>query len=125
MNENTIRALILEGENSWIEFKRCGNGIESDVYETVCSFSNHFGGTILCGVLDDGTIQGISEKAIASLKKNFISVISNPSMFSPTLMIEPKSVKIDGKTILCIQVPASSEVHTYKKVIYDRVLSLM
>ena len=121
MNENTIRALILEGENSWIEFKRCGNGIESDVYETVCSFSNHFGGTILCGVLDDGTIQGISEKAIASLKKNFISVISNPSMFSPTLMIEPKSVKIDGKTILCIQVPSSSEVHTYKKVIYDRV----
>ena len=64
MNENTIRALILEGENSWIEFKRCGNGIESDVYETVCSFSNHFGGTILCGVLDDGSIQGISEKAI-------------------------------------------------------------
>jgi len=32
-----------------------------------------------------------------------------------------KSVKIDGKIILCIQVPASSEVHTFKKVIYDRV----
>ncbi len=30
--------------------------IASDVYETVCSFSNHFGGTILCGILDDGSI---------------------------------------------------------------------
>ena len=101
MTENLVRALIQEGENSWIEFKRCGNGIENDVYETVCSFSNHFGGTILCGVL--------------------VSVISNPSIFSPTLMIEPEAVKIGGKIILAIQVPASSEVHTFKKSIYDRV----
>ena len=35
------------------EFKRCGNGINADTCETVCSFLNHFGGDIYLGV-DDG-----------------------------------------------------------------------
>ena len=53
MDTEKIRKIIDDGENSWTEFKRCGNGIDSDVYESVCAFSNHFGGIILCGVLDD------------------------------------------------------------------------
>ena len=47
--------------------------------------------------------------------------MSNPELFSPTLALEPELVKIDGKTILCIQVPSSSDLHSYKKNIYDRV----
>lgn len=121
MNVKQIKDLISTGENQWTEFKRCGNGIESDVFETVCSFSNHFGGHILCGVLDDGTVKGLPPKAIATMKKNFISVLSNPALFSPTLMIEPQTVEIEGKTILYIQVPSSPDLHTFKKVIYDRV----
>ena len=121
MDAEKIKDLIRSGENQWTEFKRCGNGIESDVYETVCSFSNHFGGYILCGVLDDGTINGLPPKAIGAMKKNFISVLSNSALFSPTLMIEPETIEIEGKKILYIQVPSSSDLHTYKKVIYDRV----
>ena len=34
------------GETVSVEFKRCGGNIEHDVYETVCSFSNRFGGDI-------------------------------------------------------------------------------
>ncbi|MBP5174705.1 MAG: putative DNA binding domain-containing protein [Treponema sp.] len=120
MDEFEIKRIIKGGENLWTEFKRCGNGIESDVYETVCAFSNRFGGRILCGVLDDGTVTGIPPKSITSLKKNFTSIISNPDIFSPTLMIEPESVKIEGKTILCIYVPVSPDLHTYKKTVYDR-----
>ena len=121
MDEREIKQLIAIGENAWTEFKRCGNGIEHDVYETICAFSNHFGGRILCGVLDDGTISGLPEKSIASIKKNFINIISNPELFSPTLVLEPETLVIDGKTILYISVPASADVHTYKKIIYDRV----
>ena len=120
MNVKKRRELIASGENQWTEFKRCGNGFESDVYETVCAFSNHFGGYILCGVLDDGKINGLPQKALKSMIKNFTSVISNPNLFSPTLMIEPEVVEIDGKKIICIQVPSSSDVHSYKKNIYDR-----
>ena len=52
--------------------------------------------------------------------KNFVSVISNPNLFSPTIFLEPEIAKIDGKTIIVIHVLNSSEVHTYKKIIYDR-----
>ena len=44
------------GETVSVEFKRCGGNIEHDVYETVCSFSNRFGGDIYLGILDDGTV---------------------------------------------------------------------
>ena len=58
MDSKKIKAILDIGETIAVEFKRCGNGIESDVYETVCSFLNRFGGDIFLGVLDDGTVLG-------------------------------------------------------------------
>lgn len=37
MDLATIQSILAMGENVAVEFKRCGNGIESDTYETVCS----------------------------------------------------------------------------------------
>lgn len=79
MDSIAIKTILKIGETIAVEFKRCGNGIESDVYETVCSFLNRFGGDIFLGVLDDGTVSGIPEKAAPDMIKNFISCISNPS----------------------------------------------
>ena len=56
MTPNTILKKIKLGETVTQEFKRCGTGIHSDVYETVCSFLNRFGGDILLGVDDNGNI---------------------------------------------------------------------
>lgn len=121
MNLEQIKSLLKIGENIGVEFKRCGNGIESDTYETVCSFANRFGGDIFCGVLDDGSIQGLNENSLQSTIKNFISIISDATMFNPTLFLIPEVIEIEGKKILHIHVPVSSEVHTYKRVIYDRI----
>jgi len=109
------------GETVAVEFKLCSNGIESDTYETVCSFLNRFGGDIFLGVNNDGIVQGLSEKAAPNLIKNFISMISNPDIISPTVYLSPEIMEYEGKTIIRIRVPPSSEVHRYKKVIYDRV----
>ena len=87
-----------------MEFKRCGNGIESDVYETVCSFLNRFGGDIFLGVLDDGTVLGVPENAAADMVRNFISCVSNPALFTPTVYLSPKVLKYEGKTIIHIHV---------------------
>ena len=46
MDSKKIKTILDIGETIAVEFKRCGNGIESDVYETVCSFLNQFGGGI-------------------------------------------------------------------------------
>nr|WP_207753156.1 RNA-binding domain-containing protein [Drancourtella massiliensis] len=109
------------GETIAVEFKRCGNGIESDVYETVCSFLNRFGGDIFLGVLDDGTVLGVPENAAADMVRNFISCVSNPALFTPTVYLSPKVLKYEGKTIIHIHVLPSAEVHSYKKIIYDRI----
>lgn len=122
MNVETVDRLRTVGETAAVEFKRCGNGIESDVYETVCSFLNRFGGDLFLGIADDGTVVGVPEKAAPDLVKNFIKNVSNPNMFSPTVYLVPEMIQYDKKrTILHIHVPPSAEVHSYKRVIYDRV----
>ena len=87
-----------------------------------CSFLNRFGGDLFLGVLDDGTVVGVPEKAAPDMVKNFIKVISNPALFSPTIYLVPEILLYDEKrTIIHVHVPPSAEVHSYKKVIFDRV----
>lgn len=121
MDAAEFKTLLKIGETIAVEFKRCGNGIEHDVYETVCSFLNRFGGDIFMGVLDDGTVLGVPEKAAVDMVKNFISCIGNPVLFSPTFYLTPEILEYEGKMIIHVHVPPSAEVHSYKKVIYDRV----
>lgn len=122
MDLKTLQSILTIGETIAVEFKRCGNGIESDTYETVCSFLNRFGGDIFLGVLDDGTVVGVPNKAASDMVKNFIKVVSNPALFSPTVYLVPKIIKYDEeRTIIHVHIPPSAEVHSFKKVIYDRV----
>lgn len=121
MDARTLRKIFQIGETIAVEFKRCGNRIEKDVYETVCFFLNRFGGDLFLGVLDDGIVQGVAEKAAPDLVKNFVSCISNPAMFFPTIYLVPAIMKYEGKTIIHVHIPPSAEVHSFKKVIYDRV----
>ena len=121
MDVNTIKSILEIGETIAVEFKRCGNNIENDVYESVCSFLNRFGGDLFMGVLDDGTVCGVPEKDAPDMVKNFISCISNPALFSPTVYLTPEILSYKGKTIIHVHVFSSAEVHSFKKVIYDRV----
>lgn len=74
------------------------------------------------GVLDDGNVIGVSEKVAPDMVKNFIKVISNPALFSPIIYHVPEIIKYDEKrTIIHVHIPPSAEVHSLKKVIYDRV----
>ncbi|MCM1218644.1 MAG: putative DNA binding domain-containing protein [Lachnospiraceae bacterium] len=121
MDARALKTIFQIGETIAVEFKRCGNRIENDTYETVCSFLNRFGGDLFLGVLDDGTVQGVSQKAAPDLVKNFISSISNPAMFFPTIYLVPEIVEYEGRTIIHVHIPPGAEVHSFKKVIYDRV----
>ncbi len=53
--------------------------------------------------------------------KNFITVISNPVLFMPTIYLSPEIIEYEGHTIIHVHVPPSAEVHSYKKIIFDRV----
>lgn len=121
MNGKELKTIFEIGETIAVEFKRCGNGIENDVYESVCSFLNRFGGDIFLGVLDNGAVAGVPEKAAPDMVKNFISTVSNQNMFAPTVYLSPEILSYQGKTIIHVHVPPSAEVHSFKRVIYDRV----
>lgn len=121
MNHETLKSILRIGETVAVKFKRCGNGVEHDVYESVCSFLNRFGGDIFLGVLNNGTVSGIPKKAAPDMIKNFISVISNPRIFSPTVYLEPEILEYEKHMVIHVHIPSSSEVHSYKKVIYDRI----
>ena len=73
------------------------------------------------GSEDDGRVTGLPEKAAPDMIKNFIKCISNPNLLSPTVYLSPEIIEYQEKTVIHVHVPPSAEVHSYKKVIYDRV----
>lgn len=120
MDIQQFEIMLKVGETIAVEFKRCGGKIEADTYETVCSFLNRFGGDIYLGIEDNGTVTGVPEKATPDIIKNFISMMNNPDVISPTVYLAPEVLDYKDKKVVHIHVPPSSEVHSFKKVIYDR-----
>ncbi|GAB1483666.1 hypothetical protein MASR2M78_24820 [Treponema sp.] len=111
MLTNRIRSVIKEGEGLRVEFKTCKNAINKDVYQTVCAFLNRYGGEILLGVDDAGTITGIDPAAIDHIKKDFVTAVNNPLKIAPTVFLSINQLEIDGKLLLYIFIPQSSKVY--------------
>ena len=58
-----FKKILETGENATIEFKSCQNELNNSVFETVCSFSNRFGGYIFLGVEEEndrGKVIGVN-----------------------------------------------------------------
>lgn len=51
MTAEKLEELLLAGEGFTIEYKECVNGLNNSVFETVCSFSNRYGGYLLLGAI--------------------------------------------------------------------------
>lgn len=124
MDTKTLKTLLKIGETITVEFKRCGNKIESDVYETVCAFLNRFGGDIFLGVLNDGTVNGLSATAAPQLIKNFIKCIGNPDLFTPTIYLMPEIIKSTVKP-LSISIFRQVQKFTALKKLYMTVLMML
>ena len=119
-NEDQLLELIREGEGISTEFKTCRNQLNRDVYETVCAFLNRHGGTLLLGIQDSGEITGVDPEAITQLKKDFVTLINNSQKLYPPTYLSVNDVTVQGKVILHIYVPESSQVHRCNGRIYDR-----
>jgi len=120
MEEQQIKQIISLGEGKQIEFKSAKQSVPSDLYETIVSFSNTEGGTLLLGVEDDGTVSGIKEEFKNKILKDLVSSINSPDCINPPLYLQPVPVKVDGVWIIAMQIPVSSQVHDHKKEIYIR-----
>ncbi len=101
MTPERIQQLLTLGENIAIEFKRCGNGIEADTYETVCAFLNRFGGDLFLGVENNGKVCGVPKKAAVDIVRNFVSCIhcifKNACRAKREAEITPENLEPDAK----------------------------
>jgi predicted HTH transcriptional regulator len=120
MTEEQIRRLINNGEDYTTEFKECTNALGDSVYETVCSFSNRYGGYMLLGVHDSGEILGVNPKSVTNLKKNFVTTLNNPNKISPTLLLSLSEIEVDGRIILYVYIPTTSQVEFCSGRLFDR-----
>ena len=120
MTTELMRQLLSKDEKITIEYKECQNGIYDNVYETVCSFSNRYGGYIIMGVKDSGIPIGLNRNMIKDMKKNFVNQLNNPDKMSPTLYLSIEEFEYDGMMLLWVYVPPTSTVEKCANRIYDR-----
>ena len=115
-----LRQLVRDGEGLTVEFKRCTNELSNSVFETVSAFSNRYGGYLLLGVEDDGTISGVNPKSVRGIKRNFTNTLNNTQRFAPTLFLALEEAEIDGEIILWCYVPINSQIVMFGGKIFDR-----
>lgn len=120
MIPDELHKLISGGESLTVEFKKSQTDITKDVYETVCAFSNREGGHIFLGVKDNGVILGVDPDRVDKIKKEFVTSINNENKMYPPLYLSPVDYTEDGKTIIYIRVPVSSDVCRCNGKIYNR-----
>ena len=113
---------IQAGEGISVEFKRCGSQPRQDTFETICSFANRQGGSVLLGVRDDGAVEGVPEASALSIERNISNVISNPNLFNVSPLVEFERLRdADGKLVIRVWIPMGPSLYTFKGAVYDRV----
>lgn len=123
MTREKLDEMLQGGEGFTVEYKECINGLNNSVFETVCSFSNRYGGYILLGVREvnhKGVVIGVNPDCVADMKKNFINMLNNPQKLHPSLYLNLEETEYDGKTVLWVYVPVSSQIEFCDKKIFDR-----
>ena len=121
MTIEELKKLIDTGEKIDIEFKKSQDGLNKDLYESVCSFNNRDGGHIFLGIVDKTKeICGVNPDKIDKIKKDFTTAINNPNKINPPMYLEPEDYEIDGKKIIYIRVPEGTQVRRLNGRIFDR-----
>lgn len=123
MTVGKLEELLQAGEGFTIEYKECMNGLNNSVFETVCSFSNRYGGYMFLGIKEinhKGVVVGVNPKCIADMKKNFVNMLNNPQKIHPSLYLNLEEIEYKGMTVLWVYVPVSSQIEFCNNKIYDR-----
>lgn len=123
MTIEKLEELLESGEGFTIEYKKCVNGLNNSVFETVCSFSNRYGGYMLLGVKEvdnKGVVIGVNPNCIVDMKKNFINMLNNSQKIHPSLYLSLEEIEYKGMKVLWVYIPVTSQIEFCNGKIYDR-----
>ena len=124
--EDIVRQLHL-GEDKYWEFKRIefrggkpNSPGREDWADEVAAFANADGGSILCGIADDGTPQDLTRAQIAALESFLVEVCADA--VKPPVRPDLRPVTLPGgERILFLQVPRGESRHDSPGGSYIRV----
>lgn len=121
MNKQTVLKLINMGESSTVEFKLGKSKDFTNIYSVMCAFANSKGGHLLFGVSDNGEIVGCEANYISAIKTRVTRENDNSTAIVPRIKLQIEIISIDSKSILCISVEKSNQIHTYKGTAFYRI----
>ena len=124
-DEEITRQLQLGEDSNW-EFKTVefsGNEPKrprrDDLADEIAAFANAYGGMLLCGVTDEGKVQGMSREQIVRLD-SLLTGLSRDSI-KPPVRIRTDHRQFNGKLLLLVDVPEGDSQHDSPGGSYIRV----
>ncbi len=125
--DEEVRRQLRLGEDSNWEFKEvdfAGNRPRSprrdDWADEIAAFANANGGVLLCGVTDDGDVQGMSREQIVELDSLLVEISSDS--IRPAVRIRTHHMQLpDGKRLMLVDVPEGDSQHDSPGGSYVRV----
>ncbi len=97
-----IKQLVFNGD-------RLKSSSRDDLADEMAAFANANGGFLLCGIADDGHIQGMTSKQMVAVS-NLLVELSRDAI-KPALTIEVHHRELDGKKFVLAKVPRGDTVH--------------
>ena len=125
-SDEEIRRHLQLAEDSHWEFKavqfagsRPRSPSREDLADEVAAFANADGGVLLCGVTDDGEVQGMSREQIVELDSLLVEISTDS--ITPAVRIRTNHRQLDGRLLLVVDVPEGDAQHDSPGGSYVRV----
>jgi ATP-dependent DNA helicase RecG len=112
--------LLQQKENIRLEFKEARQHLPGNLFESICAMLNRDGGDILLGVSDAGEVVGIEAGSWETMVTNIVNLSNNTQKLDPPFILFPIHLELDGKHVLHLQIPCSSQIHKTAGLVYDR-----
>jgi ATP-dependent DNA helicase RecG len=121
MTLEELKAHLNAGRGEQLEFFECRSGFDYRMFDTVCAFLNSKGGLVVVGVNSSGELKGIEPGSIDAYQREIIKASNNPGIINPPFILHPERFRIDGRDLIAVWVPISSQVHKYGNRIITRI----
>ncbi len=116
ISDDELRQYLSLGEDSRWEFKQIefkGNQPTSpkrdNLADEMIAFANGIGGYLVCGVMDDGQVQGMSTEQMSAIDQLLVEI--GRDIINPPLRFFIHKRELDGKRFVLAEIPKGTTVH--------------